>query len=210
VIGAGHSMGAAIWMIAAATYPDNAGVNGLILADYLHNADAATQAALQAARHRAQEDPKFADAGLPEGYFTTKPGFRYLYYNPDFVDSRVLAADEELKQTSTIGEGITINLARDPVYASKITVPVLLVVGQKDSLFCNESMTGLSCANKSAVLDRELPAYNQHACLEAYVLPVAGHDTNLHYNAQKWFNEAGKWSDRRVGENLWHVPTDPC
>jgi pimeloyl-ACP methyl ester carboxylesterase len=210
VIGVGHSMGAGIWMIAAATYPNNSGVNGLILTDFLHQADPAVQAELGAARHRAQEDPKFDQMNLPEGYVTTRPGFRHLYYNPDFADKKVIAVDEFLKQTATTGEIATLGLARDPVYTSKITVPVLVVVGQKDSLFCNEAVAGLSCANKEAVLAREGPAYNPKACLEAYVLPIAGHDTNLHYNAEKWFSEAEKWSDRRVGVSNWHKPTDPC
>ena len=210
VIGVGHSMGAAIWMIAAGTYPNNAGVDGLILTDYLHDANPNIQAQLQAARHRAQEDPKFANAGLPEGYFTTKPGFRGLYYNTDFADPRVIATDEKLKQTSTIGEGLTINEARNPVYTSNITVPVLVVVGQKDSLFCEESVANLSCANKDAVMAREGPTYNEQAFLEVYVLSIAGHDTNLHYNAGKWFDEASNWSGRRVGEHALKAPTDPC
>jgi pimeloyl-ACP methyl ester carboxylesterase len=210
VIGVGHSMGAGIWMIESSTYPNNGGVDGLILTDYLHQANPATQAALQAARVRAQDDPKFASLNLPEGYFTTKAGFRHLYFNPEFADPRVIAKDEVLKQTATLGEAITINVGRDPVYTSKLKVPTLVVVGEKDTLFCDEATPGLSCANKAAVIAREAPLFNPATCLEVFVLPVAGHDTNLHPNAKKWYDEAERWSDRRVGSNVWRSPTDRC
>jgi len=209
VIGVGHSYGAAIWIIEASSYPQNGGVDGLILADYLHQSDPNTVAALTAARWQAQQDPKFASASWALGYITTKPGYRYLFYNPDYADPRVIKKDEELKQTATIGEATTLGLARDPSFSQKIGVPVLLVVGQKDSLGCNDSL-GLSCADNAAIVAREAANFSAQACLEAYVLPISGHDTNLHPDAKRWFKAAGGWSDRRVGVTDWHTATQPC
>jgi len=51
--------------------------------------------------------------------------------------------------------------------------------------------------------------HSAQACLEAYVLPTAGHSINLHLNAPDWFAAALAWSDRRVGTHNV-PPTDPC
>ena len=76
------------------------------------------------------------------------------------------------------------------------TVPVLLAVGQQDMLFCDATV---SCADSRAILAREAGDFSSAACLEAYVLPTAGHSLNLHLNAQSWFAAASDWADRRVG-----------
>lgn len=210
IIGVGHSLGAAVWMIAAADYPLNAGVDGLILTSYLHGTVPETQAALAQARHPAQEDPKFKHANLPDGYFTSIPGTRHLYYNPHFVDPRVLATDEQLKQTATIGELVTIGEAQDPAYTGAITVPTLVVVGQMDSLFCDESAGNMSCSDGRALIMREAPHYNPHVCLDVFVLPISGHDINLHYNAPVWFHKALRWSDRKIGRVHWEPIHTQC
>ena len=44
----------------------------------------------------------------------------------------------------------------------------------------NAALPGLSCATASAILAREKANYAPQACLQAYVLPHAGHSINLH------------------------------
>lgn len=208
VIAVGHSMGASILSVEGGTYND---ADGLILADSLHQANTAKQAQLATTRYAASQDPKFKHAGLPTGYLTTKPGTRGDgYYDTKYADPQVIAKDEQLKQTATTGEFATLAMGRDPKYSKVIKTPVLLVVGQNDSINCNESVPGLSCKDAATILGREQSNFGPAACLEAYVLPNAGHDTNLHYNAEDWFKQAAAWSDKRVGKTATTQPADAC
>jgi pimeloyl-ACP methyl ester carboxylesterase len=194
IVGVGHSMGAGILMLTAETKPK--AFDGMILLDFLHQANPEAQAALGAARHAASNEPKFAN--LPEGYITTKPGTRGLYYNTAFADSKVIATDEKLKQTTTTGELATVGVPREARFSQAIKVPVLLVVGEKDSLFCNEALQGLSCKNEQAVRQREAQYYSPEARLKIEVVKEAGHVTNLHYNAHRVFDLSNHWSWRIV------------
>jgi pimeloyl-ACP methyl ester carboxylesterase len=207
IIAVGHSMGASILSVEGGTYND---ANGLILADSLHQANTAKQAQLTTTRYPAVQDPKFKDAGLPDGYLTTKPGTRGDgYYDTKYADPNVVAKDEELKQTATTGEFATLAQGRNPQFSKAIKTPVLLVVGQNDSINCNEA-AGLSCKDSAAIMAREKDNFSPAACLEAFVLPNSGHDTNLHYNAKDWFKAANDWADKRVGKNSTTQPTDAC
>lgn len=195
VIGVGHSLGAAILMIEG-SYPD-AGVDGLILADYTHVGNVPFIISISALRHPAADDPKFVDAKLPQGYVTSLPGTRgHQFFNEDFADPNVIAADERLKATGTTGELSTINVARNPVYSGAITVPVLVVVGQKDRLDCDEAVVGLSCQNRKAIEDREASFFPSAKSFETFTLRSSGHSTNLHYDAVVWYLKANLWSKK--------------
>lgn len=208
VIGVGHSMGAGIVAVEGGTYND---MDGLVLADSLHQANTAKQAQLATTRYPAQQDPKFANRNLPDGYLTTRPNTRGDgFYDTQYADSAVIAKDEDLKQTVTTGELSTLAIGRDTKYSEAIHVPVLLVVGDNDSINCNSAIASLSCKDSQTVLNREKANFAPQACLEAFVLPQSGHDTNLHYTASRWFNMANTWADSRVGPNNSTKPTNPC
>lgn len=202
---ASHSLGAAMSIYEAATYKD---VDGAIISGQLHQTNPLIYT-LFANFYPAQLDPKFASAGLPAGYFTTVPGTRGSMFYGSNADPSVIAQDETLKQTVTLGELNTLNDAAAPSLSQQINAPVLTAVGQQDFLFCNEA-AGLSCANASAVMVREASAYSPAACLETSVLDHAGHDINLHLNSPDWFTTALNWSNRRVGSDTAHPATQPC
>jgi pimeloyl-ACP methyl ester carboxylesterase len=207
VIAVGHSMGASILSVEGGTYND---ADGLILADSLHQANVAKQTQLATTRYPAAQDPKFENAGLPDGYLTTKPGTRGDgYYDTKYADPQVVAKDEQLKQTATTGEFATLAQGRNPQFSKAIKTPVLLVVGQNDSINCNEG-AGLSCKDSATIIAREKDNFSQAACLEAFVLPNSGHDTNLHYNAKDWFKAASDWANKRIGKNDKTAATDAC
>lgn len=206
VVGVGHSMGAGIWMIAASKA--NTRVDGLILTDYAHASNLPFVTEIGTMRHPVENDPKFANAGLPAGYLTSKPGTRgYQFYNQSFADPNVIAKDEALKATATIGEVTTIGEARNPVYSQAIKVPVLYVMGQKDSLFCDEATPGLSCANTKALRDRVAPLFSATKSFTPLVIPKAGHDTNLHYNAPVMFAAAQLWTKCHI-DKKWCLPLE--
>jgi pimeloyl-ACP methyl ester carboxylesterase len=191
VIGVGHSLGAAIWTIEA-SFPD-AGIDGLILADYTHAANIPFIVSIGAMRHPASEEDKFASS--PTGYFTSIANTRGTqFYTTEFADSQVISKDEELKVTGTSGEATTINVARDPIYSNAIRVPVLFVVGQQDHLDCDEATVGLSCADNQAIRNREASLFSNSKSFKAFVLPKAGHSTNLHRSAGLFFLVANLWA----------------
>jgi pimeloyl-ACP methyl ester carboxylesterase len=132
VMGVGHSYGSAIWMVEAAGHQD---VDALVLTGYLHQANPVQQAAIAAGLCPASQDPAFTDDPPPDGYVTTKPGTRgaSFYYLPGATRT-ASALDERTKATGTTGQRATMSLARDPAYSRTITVPVLLVVGDHDTL----------------------------------------------------------------------------
>jgi hypothetical protein len=190
----------------AAQYAD---VNGVILSGFSHQPNTA-DVGIFSTFYPAQLDPKFASAGLDSGYLTTLPGTRGEdFYNTAFADPTVIATDETLKSTGTESELTTGNAAFLPTVSQQIVVPVLEVLGEDDSSFCNPDI-GLSCADDEAIIAREAADFAPQACLEAYVLPKSGHDVNLHPDAHKWFHRASHWIARRVGRSMSQPPTHPC
>jgi pimeloyl-ACP methyl ester carboxylesterase len=201
VITVGHSFGSQAVAKEAGVYAD---VDGVVLSGSMHDTTVETFTQVLPQFYPAQLDPKFGPL-TPAGYLTTIPGTRgAIFYDLTDADLSVVAADEQLKQTATDGEIATVtngNLETDD-----ITAPVLIAVGQNDALFCNAM---LSCADAQAVLARESADFSSAACLEAYVLPTAGHSVNLHLNAPAWFAAATTWTTERVGTQA-APPPQPC
>ena len=205
VISVGFSLGSGIAIAEASTYAD---VDGLILTGMLH-VQSAGLASFLGSVYPATQDAKFAGSGLASGYITTMPGTRgMLFYKLDNADSAVVGADEELKETATVAEAISLADALNPSVSLALRVPVLVLVGQNDFLFCDES-AGLSCANAAAVRSREEGYYPPQTCLEISVLRDSGHSTALHRNAFQSFATMLQWSSRRIGEGPT-MPVQPC
>jgi pimeloyl-ACP methyl ester carboxylesterase len=201
VVTVGHSFGSQAVANEAGRFDD---VDGVILSGSLHQTTTATFTQVLPQFYPAQLDPKFG-ASIPLGYLTTTPGTRgAIFYNLANADLDVVALDEQLKQTATDGEIATVTNGN--LQTQNIDVPVLLAVGQTDLLFCDVSR---SCADGQAVIARESGSFPAAPCLEAYVLPLAGHSINLHRNAADWFTAGLDWADRRVG-TLGGPPPQSC
>lgn len=191
-----HSFGSFIASIEAATYQD---VDGVILSGYSHTAGPGI-ALLNGSLWPAMFDPKFANSGLDSNYFTTAPGTRasFFFYTPN-ASPTVIALDEQLKQTTTLGELTDISSS----YAATLNmnVPTLVVVGDYDDLTCDAP----SCS-ASGSLAAESSFYPPTTDVEIAVIPDAGHDLNLHQNAPQFFSLARRWSDQHVGTNFPSAP----
>jgi pimeloyl-ACP methyl ester carboxylesterase len=194
----GFSLGSFIATIEASVYDD---VDAVVLTAYSHTLGPAAYASFDLA-YPANLEPAFAD--LPDGYLTTLPGVRSeLFFHTPGVDPAILALDEWIKQTYTIGE-LTDIFPSLPASLG-VRVPTLLVVGDRDMMSCEApscTATG-SLANESA-------NYAPEACLELAIIPGAGHSLNLHYAADSAFAAVREWSDRRVGPDARVDPSDPC
>jgi pimeloyl-ACP methyl ester carboxylesterase len=193
----GHSLGSVISIQEAATYGD---VDGVVLTGVSHTV---TPALSDVSFYPASLDPRFAGRNLPDNYFTTAPGTRTIFYQAPFYDPQVLAVDEQTKETVTLAE---LNTAVPALsLSSGIHVPVLVLVGDYDVAFCNPP----SCT-ASGSLATEPGFYPADACAEAVAIPNAGHDLNLHLDAQLTFDTILEWMDRRVGGNTKSPAPSPC
>ncbi|HYU33855.1 MAG TPA: alpha/beta hydrolase [Thermoanaerobaculia bacterium] len=195
----GHSLGSVISIQEAGTYGD---VDGVVLTGLSHTVTPVLGEVLSSL-YPASLDPKFAGLGIPDGYLTSLPGERTVFYHAPSFDPLVLAIDEQTKETVTTSELDTALPALG--LSSGIHVPVLVVVGDFDLAFCNAP----SCS-ESGSLATEASFYPADACAEAVAIPGAGHDLNLHFQAQLAYDAVLEWMDRRVGSNTNAPPPSPC
>ncbi|GAA5198787.1 hypothetical protein GCM10023322_72980 [Rugosimonospora acidiphila] len=211
VVGVGHSLGAGILQYEAGTVTGAGNTpDYLVLADFLTALNTPGITSVNASLYPAAQDAKFASAGLPAGYLTTQPGTRGgdFYYSAG-ADTAMISLDESTKQTSSAAETTAFSAARTGAVTHGIHVPILLAVGQYDLLDCNAA-AGLSCANATAVLNRESGNFGAQACLRAFVLPNSGHDTDLHVGAASLFNAVSNWLDNYTINYAQHKDANGC
>lgn len=179
VIWVGHSYGSIYAWFEISRYHD---VDAAILTGALHalNPDISSIAATDI--YPAIDDPLFAGSGLDPGYLTTTPGNRgTLFYYPATADPNVVALDQATKDTMTFAELNDlpeVSLPADEVRSQQITVPVLLVDGQYDSIFC-VNVTQYNCADRASVQAFESQYYPPQAHLKVVTIADTGHDLAL-------------------------------
>jgi alpha-beta hydrolase superfamily lysophospholipase len=179
VIMVGHSLGSMEAWIEDARYHD---VDAVIITGALHAATP-NLPSLVGDFYPASDDPKFAGSGLDSGYLTTRPGTREaLFYDPITTSPAVLALDEADKDTATAAElEDSIALVAEPPAESpslQVNVPVLVVVGAEDNLFC-AGVTVYNCSSSASVRSFESQYYSPAAHLKVAVIPGTGHDLAL-------------------------------
>ncbi len=94
VVSVGHSLGSALAVEEARTYHD---VDALVLSGFLHSLGPGVEA-VGGALYPAAFDPKFAGTIADQGYLTTLPGSRSVFYWLPGADPAVVALDETLKE----------------------------------------------------------------------------------------------------------------
>jgi pimeloyl-ACP methyl ester carboxylesterase len=194
----GHSLGSSVAILEAAYYGD---VDGVVLTGLTHTFGPGLALAF-AAFYPASLDPVLGGAGLTDGYLTTIPGHREIFYNPPY-DPQVAAIDEATKQTVTTGELGNPFVWMEP--SKDIHVPVLVLMGDNDSLFC-----GVPTCTESGTFETERSFFAPDACLETVAIANAGHDLNLQFQAQESYGVITDWIDRRVGRDAHSPAAEPC
>jgi pimeloyl-ACP methyl ester carboxylesterase len=155
-------------------------------------------------------DPKLARRHLPDDYLTTRAGTRgeTLYHLPT-ADPTIVDADESLKQTGTLAERNTLAVARSSETTHAVRVPTLVVVGQYDSFYCENSQP-LSCADTATVMARESGNYSPAACLRTVVIPDAGHAVNLNSGSRSFSKAIDTWLGAYVGHGPAGADANGC
>lgn len=193
VVLVGHSFGSMMSVAEASQYHD---VDAVVLTGFAHNLNPEFAQAGMTMIYPAEYDPKFAGSGLVN-YFTTVPGTRgYLFYNADLIDPNVIALDEQNKDVVALA----LLLEQGRFYSTEslgINVPVYLVLGDQDLIFCGP---GLDCSSAATVAAHEAAYFSPAACLQTDLIQQTGHNLNLHYNADQTFARILAWVDQ-TGRN---------
>ena len=199
VIEVGHSFGSITSWVEASTYRD---VEGVILTGLLHSSTVFAATA-PAVFEEAIDDPVFAGSGLDSGYLTTTPGTRAaLFYSALDSDPEVVTADEASKDVFSATEFASGDPLITATISEGIRVPVLLIDGSDDALFCGALVDGGTedCSTGAAIAAAESGYYSPIAQLRACSVPGSGHDINLALNHVMEEADATVWSYEYVGQ----------
>jgi hypothetical protein len=201
VVGVGHSYGSITLTAEAAQYRD---LDALVLTGKQPQYNQPGLAAFQSSLYPAVQDPKFAGTHMPDGYLTTPPGTRAGFFlNPDTAAPGAARWQEATKSTATTGELSSISAARYQADSQRVRVPVLIIDGSRDSLFCN---TSLPCDTGIQLCQRVQDIYNPGTPVAAAVVPEAGHAIDLHHNAPIAFTAANRWISGAVTGHAAYRP----
>ncbi len=206
VVEVGHSFGSITSVLEAGTYHDVAGV---ILTGYAHS-DTVFKTKAEPDIHPADGDPLFKDGGIGQGYMTTVPGTRgFLFYNAADSGPRVIARDEATKSTIPLTMFLTGMDALKTENTAAISVPVLIIDGQDDQLFCGALQGGgtYDCSSGTAIAAQEAPYYAPAAQLRTCVVPGSGHDVSLALNHRLEEAEAITWTYEYIGQGPVRLPS---
>jgi pimeloyl-ACP methyl ester carboxylesterase len=133
-----------------------------------------------------------------------------LYHEAN-ADPAVIEKDNELANTVTLPELATFPEPEYDGMHKNITIPTFSINGEFDKLVCGanqqECATDASTtaspqeleAASTRLRDWEAPAHSSAACFRAAAIPDAGHDINLHRNAQQAFAQIAYFADQASG-----------
>ena len=196
VLLAGHSVGSAIAIIEAGTYHD---VNGVLVTGLTHGVNPIGAAEIVATLIPADLDAKFATLGLDPGYLTTDPGTRYNSFQaPGPYIAGVANMDEATKDAFAPGEVVdTVLIGVVSTYSKLITVPTMLVMGQKDPAFCG-GLLAPNCSTASTLLAGEGRYYSAAAQLQTAVVDDWGHSINYAPDAPTYQSAVIAWANKMI------------
>lgn len=190
----GHSFGSTIALAHALTYPGS--VDGIVFTGFVHNSNPGFNLAMRDGVDLAALKSPFVGKLLDPTYLLSKANMRLsTFYTAANTDPRVVELDELTRETTSIGEVITM-----PTYfkdqSKALTIPVLTIIGEDDFVVCGGAV---ECTDHAAILAWEKEFYPQAACHEMVVLDDTNHNANLHLNAPETFKLILDWTDRQIG-----------
>lgn len=171
----GHSMGSATALLESSTYGD---CDGLVLTGETHFPDEEFMASVAGQMYPAALDPQFSGQEGLDGYITSTPGTRRPpFYAGSWVEDAVVGQDEATKSTMTTGEMLTFALTHDPAVSSRLTVPTLLLNGDRDRMISAQPL------HTTDVHEKEQLFYEGVADFTTALVPETGHCACQHLTA---------------------------
>lgn len=188
----GHSVGSAVSLIESSLYND---ADALALTGLTHRLSPEELAdALVFTVRPVTVDPGPLATEYDPGYLTTVPGTRAtLFYGPD-PDPAMLAYDEATKgvvSSTEMADAIALGFTLPTSLG--IRLPVYLVDGGRDTLFCGH-LVGGDCGNSHSLAAEEAPYFANASSFTAATLPNAGHDLNFAPDAATYEHALNTWA----------------
>ncbi|GAA3431035.1 alpha/beta hydrolase [Kutzneria kofuensis] len=148
--------------------------------------------------HPVTLDPSPLATQYDPGYLTTVPGTRgTLFYGPD-PDPVMVAYDEATKGAISGTEAAdAISLGFVLPTSRAVHIPVYLVLGDSDKLYCS-AVLGTDCTDNASLDAQERPYFANASSFTAVVVPDSGHDVNLSPNAVSYETALNTWADTHI------------
>jgi pimeloyl-ACP methyl ester carboxylesterase len=195
IIYVGHSIGSLIGNALNAQYPT--AVDATILTgfsdNYLSGAIAVLPPCLPLPAQLVQPT-RYANLAVCYLEFSSEAGDAAALFYPGGYDPSLQAFDYATRGTVTCGELLTI--VSTLTEAPKYEVPIFVVTGQNDGVFCNpwSSIIAANCGTGStSMLAQTQSLYPAASSYGWYAVPDSGHCWQLHYAAQQGFNASHTW-----------------
>ncbi|MFJ4654164.1 hypothetical protein ACIP5Y_23100 [Nocardia sp. NPDC088792] len=185
IVTVGHSYGTVVTEIEAASDRD---VDGIIGTGWVNMPGLLPSAELMT-RHEPVDH--LGEQPLPPGYLTMRPGGMAIFHQQDNVDPQVFAAEEQRRGTDTIGEVATPALVTLVQATNPIAVPALLVLGERDFLFCTPPEH--QPCDATTVRQTQRMYFTPQAALSTYVQRNAGHSIAHELNSADGFDAMIGW-----------------
>ncbi|MBF4997275.1 alpha/beta hydrolase [Nocardia sp. BSTN01] len=187
----GHSEGSMVAVLEASRFGD---VDGLVLTGFSHEVNPVQSALGSASFIPATADPQLGVRYRDPGYLTTRPGSRQAaFYAPASPEPAVVDADEATKSVMPAAMTAQALLTIVTPLTRDLRVPVLGVIGRRDSVFCGNSG---DCVDDDIFRAREAGFYGPAADYRTYVLPDAGHILNLMSGNAAYRDAVFAWAGR--------------
>ncbi len=188
----GHSLGSVIALVHAGEHSSQ--LDGVILTGFLHNSNPAFNQAMRKGTDLAAFTEDFGGHLFDPVYMVSKANTRKdIFYNLENTDPMVPVVDELNRQTLTVAEIISM-LKYFKLSAEDVDVPVLVVTGEDDFVVCGGD---LDCSNHQLVVEHESLFFSAAACVKTVMVEKAGHNINLHHNAQQTYQTMFDWLAER-------------
>lgn len=208
----GYSYGSATSLRETSRYND---ADAVIVTAWGSTMQTGTLARILPTFQPAQLEKQFRDR--PVGYFSSPVGRDQNYfYDLSNVDPAMMDySNEYLADTISTGELLTFYprfggvpvtnapFSSDEVtlplskQTKRITVPTFLVNGTGELWFCGIDQQ--HCTSSQELQREEAAYYSDDACFRAAVIPKAGHNLNLQYNAQYSYAQMRTYADQVLG-----------
>ncbi|MFJ6982186.1 MULTISPECIES: alpha/beta fold hydrolase [unclassified Streptomyces] len=189
VVLVGHSMGSGTSAKVAIKHPED--MDALVLTGTASQQGSEGSSGLvETGIHPANQDPRWAGAGLDDGYIITKPGERvkWFYYEKT-MDPATLAADEAAAQPDAMPSPALFPKKED---FRKIKVPTLVVLGDHDRIVCGGA-GGSDCSSTAALQAQENRNFSKAAHVKAVVIEDTGHSINQQLTAPALYTAVKVW-----------------